>query len=226
MAASRPRKCMIPVSYEQLPRLKMVKYRKNDLFDVEIVERDNINKRNKIHYVGYRKEHDVWVGDNKRECPIVKVKPYFTPSSISFNDREDIFYERLAEKIQNCLSGDRLKDAECRFEVVGDEDVFADLRQKCKKIPNSNKFYPEDFNDLNALLGNRWYEKIYTRLGDFAYICNETIQFHVRNRIPKKKYVYHGGSFVESVQLLKPVLVGTFAMRSGNSSAYELRWRS
>ena len=46
------------------------------------------------------------------------------------------------------------------------------------------------------------------------------MQFHVRNRIPKKKYVYHGGSFVESVQLLKPVLVGTFAMRSGNSSAY------
>ena len=71
IAASRPRKCKKAVSYEELPRLKMevpkrVKYRKNDLFDVEIVERDNINKRSKIHYVGYGKEHNVWVED-KRE---------------------------------------------------------------------------------------------------------------------------------------------------------------
>ena len=224
------RTCKKNISYVEPPALhflpeKHKKYGKNELFEVEVVERDQSRKRVKIHYVSYGKEFDKWVDDKQNECPLVMMKPYFSPGNESFLDRKETFYECLGEKIQGCLSGDRLKDPECRFDVEGDQDVFDDLLQKCTQDTYS-KYYPAKFSDLDCVLGSRWDEKIYTRLGDFAYIVEGTLKFSVRSRKPNTRYLYQGGAYVESVKKRKPVLVTSFVIRSSNRKAYERRWKS
>ena len=230
--AKRPvlaRSCKSRISYEEPPALKpelekIKKYGKNELFETEVVENDNLGKRIKIHYTGYGKQYDTWVKDNQG-CPLVMVNNYFIPGLDSFPDRNEILFENIAEKVQGSLSGDRLKDPHCRLEIDGEEDVFDNFLKMYNKEENG-RYFPESYNDLNNVLGSKWDERIYNKLGDFAFVVPDTLKFHVRSRKPATRFIYQGGAFVDSVKKRKPVLIATFVIRSANRKTYENRLKS
>ena len=54
--ATRPRACKKNISYLEVKDIFM----DEKLYEMEIVERDQCNKRIKLHYVGYEKHFDEW----------------------------------------------------------------------------------------------------------------------------------------------------------------------
>ena len=65
--ATRPRACKKNISYVEVKDIfmdeKEKKESKDKLFEVEIVEGDQCNKRVKLHYVGYEKQFDEWCNE-------------------------------------------------------------------------------------------------------------------------------------------------------------------
>ena len=133
---------------------------KNKLYDVDIVERDAVNKRCKLHYVGYSSNFDVWVNDEDQEysCPVVKLIKKHIPSESTFNDRRTSFLDELICEIQRQLTSHRLVNPEIRVAIKGDMDVFSSITDLCtsKVIVNKTFFIPNELQDLDCVLGSHW----------------------------------------------------------------------
>ena len=72
MCESRSLRCLKKVNYGDLADLKLPRKRKtktkeiaeDKLFPIEIVERDDLRRRYRVHYVGYSNKYDEWRDDS------------------------------------------------------------------------------------------------------------------------------------------------------------------
>ena len=109
--------------------VKKTEARKRDkkLYDVEVEEVDKVNKRIKIHFVGYSTQFDEWRffgGDEGPESfPFIRRERLFTPTDRSVEDREQVFLGLLYREIKKKLWSGRREDPDVNIDLSIDQDV-------------------------------------------------------------------------------------------------------
>ena len=226
--SSRPRACKKNISYVEannvIADVKEKKESRDKLYEVEIVERDQINKRIKLHYVGYGKNFDEWHTESPDElCPVSKISKITIPSSSNLDERKQIFLEDIKIKIQKHLVQHRSTDPLCKFEVDGSKDVFDVILEACELKHHNRSFYsPTTLKHLENLLGSRWFLRIENQKGDFCYIREGTFKLWVFQPKGLTSYQKYGEKYIEHIQEQRPVLKVSFVRTRGNKRLYML----
>ena len=104
----------------------------NKFYDVTIQEVDAINKKVKVHFIGWPEKYDEWQSyDENHESgnfPVVKLQKRDPPSKDSLLERCREFSSSLyLENKRKLRAADRKEDPEIRIEIPIDEDVFEEL---------------------------------------------------------------------------------------------------
>lgn len=169
------------VNYKQLsegtplPRSKRAK--KDELFPVEIVERDATSGRVKIHYCGYSSEDDEW----RDPGDIVDLT---TPTPILTNSFS--LHQELALKIKRSLVNTRKSSPEVRIEMDFDKVLYDNglkVHGQVKKVQRGLEIFKvTKYSDLEELLGPKWFIRGFNENGDFCYAILDTIHYYLRAR--------------------------------------------
>ena len=93
---------------------------------LQIVDRDPVNKRIKVHYKGYGSEDDEWK-DCKETRPVMKMQPLPKLCPVSLPDRYTSFTDTLARKIKHSLFITKRKDPEITISMEVDDDVMSEF---------------------------------------------------------------------------------------------------
>ena len=230
--AERPqRACRKTSSYsEQTEELgtrkicKKAKINTRKLYDVQVVDRDNLHKKIKIHYVGFEEKYDEWVDYSSSDCPIVKHKKLMPLTTVSYEDRLTSFLDKCCIEIKKKLQIHRLIDPDEKVLVSGEADLFEVFFSSCVKKASRGRtfYYPKDLRDLDHLLGLNWDKRIVNKAGDFAYVVKDQLRITVTSRKPVKEYMYQGGAYVEVANEQHQALAFNFTTsRVGNKRQYE-----
>ena len=98
------------------------------LYDIEVTEVDKVNKRLKIHYVGYSSRFDEWrpfgEDEGSEYFPFVRKEKLFIPSENSLVDRTQTFHRQISREIKKKLWSGRREDPEISIDLNVDQDVF------------------------------------------------------------------------------------------------------
>ena len=98
------------------------------LYDIEVTEVDKVNKRLKIHYVGYSSRFDEWrpfgEDEGSEYFPFVRKEKLFIPSENSLVDRTQTFHGQISREIKKKLWSGRREDPEISIDLNVDQDVF------------------------------------------------------------------------------------------------------
>ena len=165
----------------KLPRPKRA--RKNELYPIEIVERDTNAERVKIHYCGYSSNDDEWrdLGD------IVDLTPPQPLLTSSFS-----LHQELVLKIKRSLQNVKKSSPEVRIEMEFDKVLYDGGLKTCgqiKKVQRGLEIYTiTKYADLDDLLGQKWFVRGFNKNGDFCYAILDTIHFYLRARRPLVEY--------------------------------------
>ena len=76
------------------------------LYDIEVTEVDNTNKKLKIHYIGYSTRFDEWRPfglEGSEYFPFVREEKLFIPSEKSLEDRTQPFHGQLFREVKKRL---------------------------------------------------------------------------------------------------------------------------
>ena len=150
---------------------------------MKIMKEDHENKRVKLHYVGYSNKCDVWISSDT-VCPIVKSKKLSTVSQKSYEDRLNSFLDKCRNEIKKHLQIHRVVDPDERVEVSGDADLFQEFFSSCAMKVNHGRtyHYPNNYRDLDHLLGAHWDKRIVNKAGDYAYIVPGQLSIYVSRK--------------------------------------------
>ena len=227
--ATRPRECKKNINYAEVNNIfvdvKEKKVSKDKLYEVEIVERDQANKRVKLHYIGCDKCFDEWRNESADDelCFLSKISKVTIPSS-DLDERKLLFLEDVRINIQKLLIHHRSTDPFCKLEVGGSNDVFNVILEACElKQKDKKTFYaPSTLKHLESLFGCRWYVRIENQKGDFCYIREGTFKVWVYKPKVLKSFQKYGDKYVEHIQEQRPVLKISFVRTRGNRRLYTM----
>ena len=174
---------------EGIPREKRKKDSDAELYPIEIMERDTVNARVKIHYIGYSANEDEW-RDASDIVDFTPPKPLISPT---FS-----LYQELALKIKRTLQGSRKASPEVRIEMDFDNIIFdGGLKRvgKLRQIQRGVHVYGiTAYSDLDGLLGSKWFIRCFNSKGDFGYAILKTVTFMLKKRRPLVEYRPKQGS--------------------------------
>lgn len=143
----------------------------------------------------------------------------------SLNDRSSLFFDRLSRKIKHSLIAAKRESPEVRVEELCDLDVYNFYLKDVGETKNSmgrQVHCVESVKDLSLvrLLGERWYERILNKNGDFCYVMRGTIQFWLHQKKAIKEYILVGKQLLEKMLENDLILVFTFVRGDGVGSEY------
>ena len=210
-----------PVRKEN-PRKKDTK-----LYDIEIREVDKINKRLKIHYVGYSTCFDEWrpfgADGGSGYFPFVRSEKLFIPSESSLEDRKESFHGQLAREIKKKLWSGRREDPDINIDLNVDQDVFMEglgnvlpgVLQRGKMV-----YQLESNRVLDSYLGLKWDERILNVAEDFAYVIPGTIKYWLGQRSPIIEYKLIGEQYARTQVENSYFITFQFVRGDGNRNNY------
>eukprot|EP00112_Aurelia_sp_Birch-Aquarium-sp1_P026798 Seg9737.1 transcript_id=Seg9737.1/GoldUCD/mRNA.D3Y31 product="hypothetical protein" protein_id=Seg9737.1/GoldUCD/D3Y31 len=197
-------------------------------YDVEIKEIDAVNKKVKVHFIGWPDKCDEWQSYNENhesgEFPVVKLQKLDPPSKESLLERCREFSSSLHLEIKKKLKADRKEDPEIRIELPIDKDVFEEVfshlgKSKTKRGRSCTNI--ENNRELDETLGKRWNVRFRNSNGDFCKVCEGTVNFWLLIRNPLSDFMPIGGKLFPSKIEQKPCLVFTFTRGTGNRRMFE-----
>lgn len=164
---------------------------------MQIVDRDKIKNKVKIHFVGYSSDLDEWRdGDdliNNEKNSLGRLLPRFTPSEDSLPDRASTLLNCLSREIKFSLFSTKRESPDVRIEEQIDMDIYHKYFQNIGLIKKSRgrDVHCVDNNfELCDLLGNKWFERIQNVNGDFCYVTPGTVRFWLHEKKAVKEFVY------------------------------------
>ena len=167
---------------EGIPREKKRKS-SDELHPVEVVERDTVNARVKILYIGYSANEDKW----RNAAEILDFTPPKPLISPTFS-----LYQELALKIKRSLQGSRKASPVVRIEMDFDNIIFDGGSKrvgKLRKVQRGVDVYGiTAYSDLDSLLGSKWFIRCFNSNGDFGYAILRTVTFMLKKRRPLVEY--------------------------------------
>lgn len=191
---------------------------------MQIVDRDPINKRIKVHYKGYGSEGDEWK-DCKETRPVMKMQPLPKLYPVSLPDRYTSFTDTLARKIKHSLFITKRKDPEIIISLDVDEDVFSkfvgNVNHTKSRIRGKEIHSIADNDFLNGVLGDCWEHRIENEEGDFSYVVKGTVTFHLNKIKPTLEYKRVGGILMQCWIMQHSHFVFNFVRKEGTQHQYE-----
>ena len=200
---------------EGIPREKRRKDN-DELYPIEIVERDTINSRVKIHYIGYSTNEDEW----RNAAEILDFTPPKPLISPTFS-----LYQELALKIKRSLQGSRKASPEVKIEMDFDNIIFDGGLKRVGKLRTVqrgvNVYGITAYNDLDNLLGSKWFIRCFNSNGDFGYAILKTVTFMLKKRRPLVEYRPGQGALEKLTFSQGYCLLFNFVRGDGVSSEFE-----
>ena len=232
--AARPKRVVRKISRyeEEYPSKRLhtcsheATWKKGDLYDVEIVEKDHQRKMVKIHYVGYSTKYDRWIPNTDGTlCPLALKRKLTLPSPKTMEERFTMFCQKVRISIKQKLWSHRLNNPEVKIQIEVDEDVFQNFVHGLPTLHWRGQKYvvPESISDLDQNLGKGWHQRIFNSAGDFAYVVDNTLKIKMTRKQPIKEFLYQGGAYVEVANEQQPTIDLVFVRGDGNRTLYERR---
>ena len=204
------------------------------IFSLQIVDRDKIQNKVKIHFIGYSSDFDEWRdGDDlvdSEKSSLGRFIPRFTPSEDSLSDRASALFSRLSREIKFSLFSTKRESLEVRIEMQIDMDIYYTHLQNIgfvKKSRGREVHCVDNNSQLCDLLGSKWFERIQNVNGDFCYVIPGTVTFWLHEKKPVKEFVYVGDTLVESHTESDLQVIFTFVRGDGVKAEYNSNeWKS
>ena len=175
------------------------------IFSLQIVDRDKIQNKVKIHFIGYSSDFDEWRdGDDlvdSEKSSLGRFVTRFTPSEDSLSDRASALFSRLSREIKFSLFSTKRESLEVWIEMQIDMDIYYTHLQNSgfvKKSRGREVHCVDNNSQLYDLPGSKWFERIQNVNGDFCYVIPGTVTFWLHEKKPVKEFVYVGDTLVES----------------------------
>ena len=198
------------------------------LYDIEVTEVDKVNKRLKIHYVGYSSRFDEWrpfgEDEGSEYFPFVRKEKLFIPSENSLVDRTQTFHGQISREIKKKLWSGRREDPEISIDLNVDQDVFMEgLGSALPGIIQRGKmvYQVKSNRMLDPFLGVKWDERILNPAGDFAYVIPGTIKYWMGQRNPITEYKIIGERYIKSEIENSYFITFQFVRGDGNRNNYQ-----
>ena len=137
-----------------------------------------------MHYTGYSSEYDEW----KEKGDIVFSKPVFPPT---ITEEPISPLTELACAIKKKLLPSRSEDPEVRIQLPCDMSSFRLIRDRgllTSGQADNGRYSITSYQDLDPVLGEKWYYRISNTVGDFSYVILETLTFHQCKSRPILEY--------------------------------------
>jgi hypothetical protein len=189
----------------------------NNLYEVEIKEVDQENKRVCIHFKGYDSQFDEWRPyDREGEYfPFILHEKQQVLTTMSLVDRADHFIDVVYRGIKRNLNSGRKDDPDVRLEIDVSEDVFTRVFGSVAAgvMERGRLIYTISSNRvLDDILGQKWDERIVNIRGDYCFVIEGIVEYKVI-----------GGKCVKTEIEDCSQLVFTFVKNNGNSVQYKRR---
>ena len=201
---------------------------------MQIVDRDKIENKVKIHFIGYSSDFDEWRGGDdlvdRDKSSLGRLVPRFIPSEDSLSDRASALFNRLGREIKFSLFSTKRESPEVRIEMQIDMDIYKTHLQNIgfvKKSRGREVHCVDDNSHLCDLLGSKWFERIQNVNGDFCYVIPVTVRFWLHEKKPVREFVYVGDTLVESHTESDLEVIFTFVRGDGVKAEYNSNeWKS
>lgn len=187
----------------------------------------------KVHYIGFSHDEDEW-----RNCDelmgngnLGRIVPRFSPSQVSLQDRGSLVCDRLKRKIKHALFSSKRESPEVRLEEPIELDVYDNVFKHIglvKKDKGRSVHCVNSVLDPNLckVLGDKWFERILNKNGDFAYVTKGTIQFWLHVKAAIKEFVDIGDKLFENYIENDMFLIFTFVRGDGVKIEYKTgQWK-
>ena len=165
---------------------KVVPPSTDNLYRLNIIEKDDENGCVKVRYIGYGQEFDEWrltedIMELSESSSTDDSSVTATPLSV---DRLCL-YKELAYRIKALLCSPRKGNPACRvvmnFDVVYYEGL---IRRATKQVGNGRRkreiYQLPSLTRLDDLLGERWYIRSVNINGDFCYIQPGSVKYYLK----------------------------------------------
>ena len=186
MADDRSRRSVRRVDYKQLAegpslkseREKSHKWSTKKLFSLEILDtktEDNVTLA-LVHYTGWANKYNEW----RPLHDIVTVPTEFIEST---PEATSAFYKQLSVNIKENLSIARKTDSLIELRLPIAREAFHPL-EICGISDKRGSYSVKCLNDLDAVLGERWFFRVINKNRDFAFVVEGSVSYRVIERRP------------------------------------------
>ena len=202
-----------------LPRAVREKQADSRLYSVDVVEKNPLTHKVKIHYIGYDSDQDDW----RDEADVVDMSESQPSHLLSPNHSP---YEELALLIKSSLQSSRKGNPEVKLAMNFDKVQFdGGIRQlgtlKTDKR-GIKKYSIRRYSDLEFLLGRKWFIRGINENGDFCYVVLDTVRFYLSDKMPLADYhpTEDGSKFKKKLYFRGYNLVFSFVRGDGVASNF------
>jgi hypothetical protein len=198
------------------------------VYKLQVIDRDKVTNSIKVHYIGFSEEYDEWrdCGELLENNNLGRVRRRYSATDKSLHDRSSLFFDRLGRNIKHSLFATKRESPEIRLEEVCEQDIFDNYLKSIGEVKKCRGREIHCVNnvtnqDMENILGDKWYERILNKNKDFSYVVKGTIQFWLHQKAPIKEFVTVGNQLIENEIENDLILVFTFVREDGTGKDYD-----